>query len=65
MATTTFYRDPTAVQAAQRMAARGSAGDPACSMSYAGQFDESDVPARAQGKRVGVGTAGGYVCLIF
>lgn len=47
------------------MSSAGSAGDPACVMSYAGQFVESDVPARAKGRRVGVGTAGGFVCLIW
>lgn len=47
------------------MAAKGAPGDPACTVSYAGQFVESDVPARAKGARVGVGTAGGFVCLIW
>jgi hypothetical protein len=34
-------------------------------MSVGGQFTEDMIPARAQGKSIGVGTSGDYTCLIW
>lgn len=61
-----FYQSATAQAAAERMAARGVVGgEPACTMASVGTPDYSMIPARAKGKPIGVGTAGGYTCLIW
>ncbi|MER5858662.1 hypothetical protein ACFV2Z_27930 [Streptomyces sp. NPDC059688] len=44
------------------MAAAGTVGDPACSMAAVGRPDPSLVP---QGGRIGIGSYGGYWCLIW
>ncbi|MFD9435658.1 hypothetical protein [Streptomyces sp. NPDC060002] len=48
--------------AAQRMAASGTVGDPACSLSALGDPDPELVP---QVGRVGIGTSQHYWCLIW
>ncbi|WP_340373929.1 hypothetical protein U5640_01225 [Streptomyces sp. SS7] len=48
--------------AAQRMAAAQAVGDPACSLSARGDPDPRLVPPA---DRIGVGTSGGYWCLIW
>ncbi|MFF5187413.1 hypothetical protein ACFY30_27215 [Streptomyces sp. NPDC000345] len=48
--------------AARRMAASGTVGDPACSLSATGDPDPGLVPRVS---RIGVGTYDGYWCLIW
>jgi hypothetical protein len=60
---TTWSTDPEAVAAAQRMAAKGAVGDPVCSMASFGEPDYTQIPGGL--KSVGVGSSGGYWCLIF
>ncbi|WP_333764208.1 hypothetical protein, partial [Streptomyces sp. IBSBF 2390] len=60
--TTTWFTSAAAIAAAQRMAAAGTVGDPACSMAAVGRPDPSLVP---QGGRIGIGSYGGYWCLIW
>ncbi|MET9736334.1 hypothetical protein ABZZ79_38660 [Streptomyces sp. NPDC006458] len=59
---TTWFTSPQAVAAAQRMAAAGAVGDPACSMAAVGRPDPSLVP---QVGRIGIGNSGAYWCLIW
>ncbi|MEU3661405.1 hypothetical protein AB0E77_16860 [Streptomyces sp. NPDC032940] len=59
--TTTWYTSPAAVAAAERMAAEGVVGDPACSMAAVGQPDPLLLPRTG---RIGIGRSGGYTCLI-
>jgi hypothetical protein len=59
----TWFTSPTAVSAAQRMAAANAVGDPVCSLSAVGQPDPAQIPADV--KSVGVGESGNYWCLIF
>ncbi|WP_432058851.1 hypothetical protein [Streptomyces sp. bgisy022] len=47
--------------AARRMAAAGVVGDPVCSVASVGPPDPALVP---QGGRIGIGSHGGYWCLI-
>jgi hypothetical protein len=60
---TTWSTDPEAVAAAQRMAAKGAVGDPVCSLASFGEPDYTQIPGGL--KSVGVGSSGGYWCLIF
>ncbi|GAB7106780.1 hypothetical protein JCM4814A_50940 [Streptomyces phaeofaciens JCM 4814] len=59
---TVWYTSPVAQAAAQRMAASGTVGDPACSMSALGDPDPQLVPHVS---RIGIGTYQGYWCLIW
>ncbi|MEU5226584.1 hypothetical protein AB0G55_28730 [Streptomyces toyocaensis] len=59
--TTTWYTSPAAVAAARRMAAEGTVGDPACSLAAVGRPDPALVP---RDERIGIGSHGGYWCLI-
>ncbi|MEU9591745.1 hypothetical protein AB0D84_18805 [Streptomyces sp. NPDC048193] len=61
MVTTTWYASPAAVAAAQRMAAEGVVGDPACSMAAVGRPDPRLLPRAG---RIGIGQSGGYTCLV-
>ncbi|WP_416981311.1 hypothetical protein [Streptomyces sp. T028] len=60
--TTVWFTSPAAEAAARRMAASGTVGDPACTLSAKGDPDPRLVP---QGGRIGVGTHDGYWCLIW
>lgn len=61
--TTTWYTSATAVAAAQRMAASAVVGDPVCTLASVGQPDPSQIPTGVSS--VGIGSSGGYWCLIW
>ncbi|WP_159401446.1 hypothetical protein [Streptomyces maremycinicus] len=60
--TTTWYTSAAARAAAQRMAAAGTVGDPACTLSAHGNPDPALIPHTG---RIGIGTYGTYWCLIW
>ncbi|MDT3727245.1 hypothetical protein ROS62_21135 [Streptomyces sp. DSM 41972] len=60
--TTTWYTSPVATDAARRMSAAGTVGDPACTLSAVGRPDPALVPHES---RIGIGHHGAYWCLVW
>ncbi|MFJ8186258.1 hypothetical protein [Streptomyces sp. NPDC096105] len=61
-ATTTWHTSPAATDAARRMAAAGTVGDPVCAMAAVGRPDPALVPHES---RIGIGRHGTYWCLVW
>ncbi|NUV51467.1 hypothetical protein G6W51_00730 [Streptomyces coelicolor] len=60
--TTSWYTSPAATDAARRMSAAGTVGDPACTLSAVGRPDPALVPRES---RIGIGHHGTYWCLVW
>ncbi len=57
-----WYTSPAATDAARRMSAAGTVGDPACTLSAVGRPDPALVPRES---RIGIGHHGAYWCLLW
>ncbi|MFI1960111.1 hypothetical protein ACH46L_07255 [Streptomyces althioticus] len=60
--TTIWYTSPAATDAARRMSAARTVGDPACTLSAVGRPDPALVPHES---RIGIGHHGTYWCLVW